>query len=93
MPVKAEGERQQKVAPLQSRRFSYIARGLYAEQLERVFKFFPRYLVKVVRHEDMRKHFADTINSIFNFIDIDSSRTVRNKERNPIRYQREMTAE
>ena len=61
--VKAEGERQQKVAPLQSRRFSYIARGLYAEQLERVFKFFPRYLVKVVRHEDMRNHFADTVSA------------------------------
>ena len=82
-----------KVAPLQSRRFSYVARGLYAEQLERVFQFFPRYLVKVVRHEDLRNHFADTINSIFGFIGVDSSRTIRNKERNPIPYEREMTAE
>ena len=50
-----------------------------------MFQFFPRYLVKVVRHEDLRKHFADTINSIFGFIGVDSSRTIRNKERNPIR--------
>lgn len=91
--IKAEEERQRKVAPLQSRRFSYVARGLYAEQLERVFQFFPRYLVKVVRHEDMRNHFAETINSIFGFIGVDSSRTIRNKERNPIHYEREMTAE
>jgi hypothetical protein len=89
--VKAEPERQQKVAPLQSRRFSYIARGLYAEQLTRVFQFFPRYLVKVVRFEDLRKNFSGTINSIFAFIDVEKLKNVRNKERNPIRYAREIT--
>jgi hypothetical protein len=89
--VRAEPERQQKVAPLQSRRFSYIARGLYAEQLTRVFEFFPRYLVKVVRFEELRKDFSGTINSIFGFIGVEKLNNIRNKERNPIRYERDIT--
>ena len=90
--VKAETKRQQEAAPLQSRRFSYIGRGLYAEQLERVFKFFPRYLVKVVRFDELRRDFAKEINSIFTFIGAEPLRNIRNKERNPIPYEREMTA-
>ena len=82
--VKAEPERQQKVAPLQSRRFSYIARGLYGEQLTRVFELFPRYLVKVVRFEELRKNFAGTINSIFTFIGVEKLKNIR-KSRYPIR--------
>ncbi len=91
--INAEEKRQQKDAPLQSRRFSYIGRGLYSEQLTRVFQFFPRYLVKLVRFEDLRKNFADTINSIFSFVGVESLRNVRNKQRNPIRYERAITTE
>jgi hypothetical protein len=90
--VQAEEKRQREAAPLQSRRFSYIGRGLYAEQLERVFRFFPPYLVKVVRFEDLRNSFAETINSILSFIGVEPLRSIRNKERNPIRYQREITS-
>lgn len=89
--VNAEAQRQREAAPLQSRRFSYIGRGRYAEQLERVFEFFPRHLVKLVRFDDLRTDFASTINSIFSFIGVDPLRSIRNKKRNPIHYEREMT--
>jgi sulfotransferase family protein len=89
--VKAETQRQGEAAPLQSRRFSYIARGLYGEQLERAFKFFPRHLVKVVRFDDLRADFANTINSIFSFVGVESLQNIRNKERNPIHYERKVT--
>jgi Sulfotransferase domain len=89
--VAAEEERQQQAAPLQSRRFSYIGRGRYAEQLERVFKFFPRDQVKVVRFEELRRDFANQINAIFTFIGAEPLPNIRNKERNPIRYERKIT--
>jgi hypothetical protein len=91
--VNAEEKRQREAAPLQSRRFSYTGRGLYAGQLERVFKFFPRHLVKIARFDDLRNDFADTINSIFGFVGVKSLPNIRNKERNPIRYEREITSE
>jgi hypothetical protein len=89
--VKAEAQRQREAAPLLSRRFSYIGRGLYAEQLTRVFEFFPRYLVKTVRVDDLRENFSGTINSIFTFIGVEKLKKIRNKERNPIRYERDIT--
>jgi hypothetical protein len=91
--IKAEEKRQREAAPLQSRRFSYVGRGLFGEQLARVFKFFPRHQVKVVRFEDLRRDFGREINSTFSFLGVEPLRNVRNKERNPIRYEREMTKE
>jgi Sulfotransferase domain len=91
--INAEEQRQEEAAPLQSRRFSYIGRGLYDEQLTRAFKFFPREQIRVVWSEDLRTDFTNTINSIFNFVGVESLRNIRNKERNPIRYARDMTTE
>ena len=91
--IKAEEQRQKEAAPLQSRRFSYVGRGLYGAQLEQVFRYFPREQVKVVRSEDLRSDFAGAINSIFAFVGAESLRNIRNKERNPIRYERDITTE
>lgn len=89
--IRAEEQRQKEAAPLQSRRFSYVGRGLYGEQLQRVFAYFARDQVKVVRSEDLRSDFSGTMNAIFNFIGAESLRTIGNKERNPIRYERKIT--
>jgi hypothetical protein len=89
--VEVEEQRQKEAAPLQSRRFSYIGRGLYAEQIKRVFKYFPREQVKVVRAEDLRSDFSGVMNAIFTFVGVESLRNIRNKERNPIRYERSIT--
>lgn len=91
--IKAEEQRQKEVAPLQSRRFSYVGRGLYGEQLERVFEYFPRQQIKVVRSDDLRGNFSDVMNAIFNFVGAESLRNIRNKERNPIPYEREIMLE
>ena len=81
--VNAEEQRQKEEAPWQSRRFSYIGRGLYGEQMERVFRYFPREQLKVVRSEELRSDFPGAINSIFEFIGVEALRSIRNKERNP----------
>ena len=91
--IKAEEQRQKEAAPLQSRRFSYVGRGLYGAQLERVFRYFPREQVKVVRSEDLRSDFAGAINSIFAFAGAEPLRNIRNKERNPIPYERDIMKE
>jgi Sulfotransferase domain len=91
--IKAEQSRQSETAPLQSRRFSYVGRSLYGEQLERVFKYFPREQVQIVRSEELRNDFSKAINSIFTFIGVYPLRNIRNKERNPIRYERTITKE
>src|SRR2546423_13242553 len=47
--LKEERNRLAELPPIESRRFAYVDRGFYSGQLERVFKFFPRVQVKIVK--------------------------------------------
>jgi hypothetical protein len=89
--LKAEKERAEEVAPLQCRRYSYLDRGFYAEQLERVFKFFPREQVKIIKAEEFRRKNQRTLDSIFRFLGVGPIGLGQNKDRNVVPYQREMT--
>ena len=91
--VKEERKRAQESAPLQSRRFSYVARGFYGEQLERVFKFFPQEQVKVIKSEEFREKNSETLDSIFRFLGARSRAMPRNKDRNVVPYERAITPE
>ena len=74
--------------PAQARRFAYLERGFYGDQLERVFKFFPREQVKVVKAEDFKAKQRQTLASIFSFLDRKPLRSLRNKDRNVVPYER-----
>lgn len=53
------------------RRYSYITRGRYAEQLERWQSWFPPDQIKVVRFEDLANAPAATLSAIESFLAID----------------------
>jgi hypothetical protein len=90
--VKAEPNR---VAenPVQARRFSYVGRGFYSEQLERVFKFFPREQVKLIKFDRFRDNNRETLNSVFEFLGVKPLPRIRSKNRNVVPYERAMTSE
>jgi hypothetical protein len=90
--VKAETNRVAENS-LQARRFSYVGRGLYVEQLERVFKFFPREQIKLIKFEQFRDDNRGTLNSVFEFLGLKPLRHIRSKDRNVVPYEREMTVE
>src|SRR5947209_4195778 len=69
--VKEEKHRSSEIAPLQSRRFSYVDRGFYSGQLERVFKFFPRKRARILKFEEFRDKKAETLDAIFRFLGIE----------------------
>jgi Sulfotransferase domain len=77
----------------EARRFAYVARGFYGQQLERFFKFFPREQVKVVKFEDFKGNQRETLASILSFLGRKPLRSVRNKDRNIVPYQRSMNWE
>jgi hypothetical protein len=91
--VKEEKNRAKKAEPLQSRRFSYVDRGLYAGQIERVFQFFPREQVQVVKFEQFRDRNQETLDSVFRFLSVRPLAGLRNKDRNVVPYERAMTPE
>lgn len=91
--LKEEGKRIAQPLSIESRRFAYIERGFYSEQLERVFKFFAREQVKAIKFETFRDQKQETLASIFEFLGLKPLQRIRDKDRNVVPYRRAMTVE
>jgi hypothetical protein len=78
---------------IESRRFSYVDRSFYSAQLERVFKFFPREQVKIVKFDEFRDRKQETLDVIFDFLGLKRLRVTRDKDRNVVPYERGITPE
>jgi len=53
------------------REFSYVERGFYAEQLERLFALFPRQQVMLLRAEDLRADPGLMLSEVRDFLELD----------------------
>ena len=91
--VKEEQKRAQQLGAREFRRFAYVARGLYREQVERVFKFFPSEQVKIFKFEKFQNSNRETLMSVFEFLGVRPTAVPRNKDRNVVPYERQMTEE
>jgi len=91
--LKEEPRRIAELPPVESRRFAYVDRGFYSGQLERVFRFFPKEQVKIVKFEDFHDRKQETLDGIFEFLRVKPLRGVRDKDRNVVPYERAMKPE
>ena len=89
--LKEEPRRLAQPLTIESRRFAYVDRGFYSDQLERVFRFFPREQVKIVKFEDFRDRKQEALDGIFKFLGVKLLGHVRDKDRNVVPYERAMT--
>ena len=72
--IREEKNRLRAYLPLQQRRHSYLDRGFYFEQIERVFQFFPREQVRVIKFEEFRRQTEEVVNDVFRFLALRRSR-------------------
>jgi hypothetical protein len=91
--IREEQTRISGAPPTEARRFAYVERGFYSRQLERLFKFFPREQVKAVKFEDFKANQHQTVASILSFLGRKPLRSIRNKDRNVVPYERAMNWE
>jgi hypothetical protein len=91
--IAEETNRIRAALPLQPRRTSYLDRGFYFEQIERVFRFFSREQVHVIKFDDFRKNTPDVVNKVFTFLGVKPLSVVKNREQNRIAYERTVTRE
>ena len=91
--VREEKTRIAGAPPAEARRFAYVDRGFYGQQLERLFKFFRREQIKVIKFEEFRDRQRETLTSIFSFLGLEPLRSVRSKDRNIVPYERAMNWE
>jgi hypothetical protein len=89
--VRAERQRAEEARPFQLRKYSYVDRGFYAEQMERVFRFFPCEQVRVIKFEDFRCDPRATLDATCQFLGIEPLREIHNRENNSTPYVRKMT--
>ena len=89
--VQEEKNRAREAMPFQLRKFSYVDRGFYADQVERVFRYFPREQVKVIKFEHFRREARNTLDAVCNFIDIEPLQNLNNVETGSTPYVRKMT--
>lgn len=66
----AEPERTRLAAPLQLRHSSYVDRGMYTRQLERLWDFFPSAQTLVLRTDDFSRALAPMFDRIASFLGI-----------------------
>jgi len=91
--VREEQTRIAGAPPAEARRFAYVDRGFYARQLGRFLKLFPREQLKIVKFEDFTGRQLETLAVIFSFLGRKPLRSVRNKDRNIVPYERAMNWE
>lgn len=87
--IQAEPARLQKLPPERLRKFAYIDRGRYAEQLGRVFGLFPCEQVLVLKYEQFRARQRELVDEVFRFLDLKPLR-FRAIEAHDIPYQRQI---
>src|SRR5438445_2345425 len=85
--VQAEPQRIAESAPKQLRKFSYVDRGRYAEQLERAFRLFPPERFLVIKYEEFRARQRETVEAMFRFLGLSPPR-FRAVEAHDIPYSR-----
>jgi hypothetical protein len=90
--VQAEGRRIADVAPKQLRKFSYLDRGRYADQLERAFRLFPRERFLILKYETFRARQREMVDEVFRFLNLTPVR-FRAVEAHDIPYARSIRAE
>src|SRR5438552_9431873 len=79
--------------PTEARRFAYVDRGFYSQQLARLFKFFPREQIKIIKSEEFRDKNRAMLDSVFRFLGVRPLIGGRNKDRNVVPYERAITPE
>jgi hypothetical protein len=69
--IQKERDRCREALPYQHRLYSYVDRGFYSEQLRRLWTYFPKEQVLVLRTEDLRNSPLEFLEEVCGFLGID----------------------
>ncbi|MBN2513718.1 MAG: sulfotransferase domain-containing protein [Sedimentisphaerales bacterium] len=68
--ITTESQRLLQARPLQHRVYSYVDRGFYVEQLNRVWRYFPVHRTLILRHEELRNNPQAVMDRVFQFLGV-----------------------
>ena len=76
--------------PVHYRKHSYLARGVYADQLENWFKHYSKRQFLILTTEDFRKNSQQTLDQVFDFLGVHSFKVENLRDRNIGNYKKRM---
>jgi hypothetical protein len=91
--IDAEAERCREALPYQHRGFSYIDRGHYLAQLRRIWTFFPKEQVLVLKNEDLKQNPNGTLNKVAEFLGITQFNNIETRNVHSRPYVSQMSDE
>tara|TARA_Y100001968_G_scaffold230832_1_gene213672 strand:- start:68 stop:817 length:750 start_codon:yes stop_codon:yes gene_type:complete len=78
--IKKEVVRAQASLPLQHRIYSYIDRGFYSHQIRRLWHFFGKQALLILKQEDLKEYPNECLNKIFKLLNINEIEPLDNLE-------------
>ena len=78
--IRSEHERCREALPYQHRVYSYLDRGFYTEQLRRLWAYFSRQQILVLRNEQLRAQPQETLDSVCRFLNVGPLENVQAKD-------------
>ena len=69
------------------RRYSYLARGVYADQLENWFSYFDKEKFLILTTEDFRENSQRTLDQVFDFLEVPPFQLEDLRDRNVGNYK------
>ncbi len=89
--ITRERERCREALPYQHRVYSYVDRGFYMEQLRRLWTFFPKEQVLILRTENLRNRPLETLQSVCHYLQVKPFQSVKPKNVHSRLYITSMT--
>lgn len=72
--LEAEEERCREALPQQHRVYSYLSRGLYSEQIRRIWQYFPRKNLLLIRQEELRQRPERTLRVVYDHLEVNETK-------------------
>jgi hypothetical protein len=91
--LRAEPERRRNLPPKRAKRFSYMERGFYVAQLQRVWQFFPVAQTLIFKSEELLGQPGDVLRQIANFLGVTPFPPVVEKTVHAREYDTTMTVD
>ena len=91
--IQKESSKKQKNEHIQNRISSYLERGLYSKQINKILEYFDRDQLLIIRSKSLKNTPQKTMNNIANFLQISPFKDIKPKEVHSRKYYRRMTKE
>ena len=91
--IDAERERCREALPYQHRVYSYVDRGHYLDQLRRIWAYFPKERVLILKNEDLKQNVYATLNQVADFLGVSHFNNIDNKNVHSRPYVSHMSRE